>query len=137
MAMPISFDWLDTHMITYPRVSGMRKLWLSKRTGLILVCRFRPPRLPPTFWTWMMPVFTLPDEKFAACAGFDALAMTRALKLLLLMSCYVALTVLILVLPVNATGGFVDTQPLSDSEECENVNEDPTERAGVCSLCSW
>lgn len=78
-----------------------------------------------------MPVFTLPDEKFAACAGFDALAMTRTLKLLLLMSCYVTLTVMVLVLPVNVTGGFVDTQPLRNSQGCEEVGGDAEEQGAV------
>ena len=55
-------------------------------------------------------MFTMPDEKFAACAGFDALAYVRALKLMLLMSIYITVTVFILVLPVNVTGHFVELQ---------------------------
>jgi Late exocytosis, associated with Golgi transport len=50
------------------------------------------------------------DERFAATAGFDALTFVRALKLMMLMSLYVAITVCILVLPVNATASSVDAQ---------------------------
>jgi Late exocytosis, associated with Golgi transport len=72
--------------------------------------RFRPPRLPLKLLTWMVPVFTMKDERFAACAGFDALSYVRALKLMMLMCLYVTITCMLLVLPVNLTSSYVDSQ---------------------------
>lgn len=55
----------------------------------------------------MGPVFTMPPEKFAACAGFDALAYVQAIKLMLRISAWVSLVVCVMVLPTNWTGTAV------------------------------
>jgi hypothetical protein len=55
-----------------------------------------------------MPVFSMSDEKFAACAGFDALAYVRTLRMFLRMAFWIMMIVCILVLPVNWTGHGID-----------------------------
>ena len=80
-------------------------------------------------------MFTMPDERFAACAGFDALAYCRALKLMLLMSLYITVTTMVVVLPVNLTGHYVDRQPKPDSEACVSTQADPTNVR--CLSCTW
>ena len=56
----------------------------------------------------MGPVFSMRPEKFAACAGFDALAYVQALSLMLRVSAWVALVVVVMVLPTNWTGSAVE-----------------------------
>ena len=58
----------------------------------------------------MKPVFTIPDEQFAACAGFDALLYVRTLRMFLSMTLYITLVVCIVVLPVNWTSSAVDRE---------------------------
>lgn len=70
-------------------------------------CRFRPPELPPTFFSWILPVFTLSDVKFAACAGFDALAYVQSLRLMGRIAVYVLLITCAAVLPTNLSGSDV------------------------------
>ena len=101
-------------------------------------CRFRPPRLQRTLFTWAMPVLRLSDEKFAACAGFDALAYIQALRLLLRMAVYIAVIVCVIVLPTNLSGSFVEKRiarqiytGFDAEEDCGSSNGDPETNVGV------
>jgi Late exocytosis, associated with Golgi transport len=78
------------------------------------------------------------DEKFAACSGFDALAYARAIKLLMLMSLYVAITVCVIVLPVNTTASYVQqlvaeqNSPLyAACDKDKAPSEDPEDKIAV------
>jgi hypothetical protein len=55
----------------------------------------------------MKPVFTIKREKFAVCAGFDALAYVEALSLMGRMCFVVMLIVCIFCLAPNWTGTYV------------------------------
>jgi hypothetical protein len=55
----------------------------------------------------MKPVFTMKPEKFAVCAGFDALAYVEALALMGRISLLVMFVVCIFCLPTNWSGKFV------------------------------
>jgi hypothetical protein len=55
----------------------------------------------------MGPVFKMPDEQFAACAGFDALTFVRFLGLCIRISAFISFFVLAVVLPVNWTSNGI------------------------------
>jgi hypothetical protein len=59
----------------------------------------------------MVPVFTMSDEEFVACAGFDALTYVRFLSMAVRMAFIITIICCVIVLPVNWAGGtFVDQQ---------------------------
>lgn len=99
--------------------------------------RFRPPRLPRTLFSWIIPVVTLSDEKFAACAGFDALAYMQALRLICRMAIYISCITLVMVSPTNLSGSFVEKRIARqiyvgfDAEECGSSNGDTETNLGV------
>lgn len=108
----------------------------SAKRKLSIPFRFRPPRLPPTWFSWMEPVFTMADEKFVVCAGFDALAYCRFLKLAIRLSLLVSVVSCLITLPTNwAAGTFVEKQLkrqdqinefLREKAMRENLTEIPT-----------
>ena len=62
-------------------------------------------------FTWMIPVFTMPDDQFAACAGHDALTYVNFLKLCLRLTLWVSVIMSVMVLPTNwAAGNFIEQQ---------------------------
>jgi len=83
----------------------------------------------------------LSDEKFAACAGFDALAYTQALRLMAILASCIALILCIIVLPTNLAGNLVAhrlrvQQALGfDSEACGSPNGDAETNIAVCKRC--
>lgn len=72
----------------------------------------------------------LPDEKFAACAGFDALAYTQALRLMAFLASAIALILCVIVLPANMAGSLVAHRLRVqeavgfDAESCGSPNGD-------------
>lgn len=106
-------------------------------------CRFRPPRLPPTWFSWMHPVFMMPDEEFVACAGFDALAYCRFLNLAVRLTFWVALISCAITLPTNwAAGTAIEKQLEQQRKKNEelrieamalNLTEIPTVEAACSS----
>ena len=80
----------------------------------------------------------LSDEKFAACAGFDALAYTQALRLMAMIASVIALVLCAMVLPANLAGSFVAhrlrVQEATgfDAESCGSPNGDAETNIAVC-----
>ena len=91
----------------------------------------------------MVPVVTLSDEKFAACAGFDALAYMQALRLVCRMAIYITCITLVMVLPTNLSGSFVEKRIARqiyvgfDAESCGSWNGDTDTNLGVCCKLSY
>eukprot|EP00892_Ulva_mutabilis_P005047 jgi/Ulvmu1/2914/UM147_0012.1 len=111
----------------------------AAKRKLSIPFRFRPPRLPPTWFSWMKPVFLMPDEEFVACAGFDALAYCRFLKLAVRMAFWVTVISCLITLPTNwAAGEYIEEQ-LAEQEAInaklrqiaidQNLTEVPTVEA--------
>lgn len=65
--------------------------------------RVAPP--PSGFWRWIIPIFTTKNSEFIHKCGLDAFFFLRYLRLLLKIFIPLALVILPILLPVNATGG--------------------------------
>ena len=103
----------------------------------------------------MVPVFTMPDEQFAACAGYDALTYVNFLKLCLRLTLWVSVIMGVMVLPTNlAAGNFIEQQlDLQDTvllklqardppltlEACEDVQDgaDAEEVLAQVRICAY
>jgi hypothetical protein len=58
----------------------------------------------------MKPVFTMPDDQFAMCAGFDALTFVRFYGLCMKVCLLASILCVCIILPVNYTGSGTDVR---------------------------
>lgn len=79
-------------------------------------------------------MFSMPDEQFAACAGYDALTYVNFLKLCLRLTFWVAVFMGIMVLPTNwAAGSFIDNQLAIQDNVLKNLKmENETYTLDIC-----
>lgn len=79
-------------------------------------------------------MFTMPDDQFAACAGYDALTYVNFLKLCLRLTFWVTVIMGVMVLPTNwAAGNFIEQQmQLQDNVLAKLQAVDPTYTLEVC-----
>lgn len=78
----------------------------------------------------------MPDEQFAACAGYDALTYVKFLQLCLRLTFWVTIIVGITVLPTNwAAGTFIDQQlNLQDDVEAKLKAKNASWTIAVCDV---
>ena len=58
----------------------------------------------------MKPVFTMPDDHFAMCAGFDALTFVRFYGLCMKVCFFASVLCICIILPLNYTGSGTETR---------------------------
>jgi hypothetical protein len=83
----------------------------------------------------MVPVFTMSDEKFAACAGYDALTYVNFLKLCLRITFLITVIVGVLVLPTNWAGGSFIQHQLGLQDRVEKLLHEINPKWSVADQC--
>ncbi|KAK9806417.1 hypothetical protein WJX73_004348 [Symbiochloris irregularis] len=69
---------------------------------------YRPRKLSRNFWGWIMPTLSASEEEVILVAGVDAAMYLRIMKFGLELFIFTTILTLIMVLPVNLSGGNVD-----------------------------